>query len=965
MAEGYKSYINKLDELRQDVAIFRKVILHSHSPNSHDYGKSILNSKAETAYLDENKYIEALDGIKIDVLAITDHMKSNLACSVKCALCILPGMEVNLLLPPPLGINKLHILVIFPQGYSFEKINKIIPPSLPDENIRDGHEVIEMDLNTFIKSVHNCGGICIAAHIDSNNGIRKTFRQLGENGIVFYAEGEKLTAEQERQISEQYKDWLLKSDIDAIEVSKVTDVKHYRWISESKNRKVSIAAVIRNDSHRIEEIDIPERINYIKMTKVCFDDLQRAMQFPLTRIRFYNDVPEIPCPRILGIEITGVEKQGFFDSLQIAFSDNLSCLIGPRGSGKSTVIEAIRYNFDLNKHLKEFEKAGKELAERAISLQNATLTDCIIRIGYIGKDKQLYILEAAYDTKQNCTTRVFDINGNVIEVQDIEANFPIRLFGWSEIETLGRETKRQRELLDQMILGLSEDLKKRKDLRTQVELKRNEINTIILKLYEILNREEGIIKKYKEYKADFEKLNTEEIQNLFKDIDNTKNEISVLTKLKDNIIRYINEIEKYKEIDLFKGIQDIIDNCNDKDLISLWWNGQNQKISFVESQKYIEENIFKIVTKLNEDKQRVQLNIDLLNAELIEKENKLRVEIGEDDTGTLFGAERRRIVKGRLENVELIRRDYFSMWKTLLDYLNQWASMLKTVVTTQMDISDKRAQLREDIESKLNKYSSDDMKISIEFIKDWDKQEFIQNITDSGIFTQGLHGNWRANQWPQKIGILYTPIEFALIVLGIDKDYSIFDKHIEISGQDLMLDDIMKEKLMSTLNPINIDNDAEVPIIDKQKAEKILKLAGVNWDDHESIMLNGKPVASCSPGQRSSAMLPLIALVEDIPLIIDQPEDNLDNKLVGKMLVDILSGLKEKRQIIVSTHNPNIVVSGDAEQVIVLDAISDTKGKEQVSGSIDKKEIIKAVIDIMEGGAEAFINRSRRYHIEN
>ena len=964
MAEGYNSYINKLDELRQDVAIFRKVVLHSHSPNSHDYGKSILDSQTETAYPDENKYVDALTNIQIDALAITDHMKCGLACSVKSSLCILPGMEVNLMLPPPLGINKLHLLVIFPQGCSFEKINKIIPPSLPDENIRDGHEVIEKDLNSFIKSVHDCGGICIAAHIDSNNGIRKTFRQLGENGIVFYAEGEKLTAEQERQISEQYKDWLLKSDIDAIEVSKVTDVKHYRWISESKNRKVSIAAVIRNDSHRIEEIDIPERINYIKMTKVCFDDLQRAIQFPLTRIRFYNDVPEIPCPRILGIEITGVENKGFFDSLQIAFSDNLSCLIGPRGSGKSTIIEAIRYVFDLNKHLKEFEKAGKELGDRAISLQNATLIDCIIRLGYIGKDKQTYILEAAYDTKQNCTTRVFDINGNVIEVQDIEKNFPIRLFGWSEIETLGRETKRQRDLLDQMITGFSDDLTRRKELRNKVELKRNEINTIVFRLFEILDREEGIIKKYKEYKADFEKLNTESIQTLFKDIDNTKSEINILRKLKDNIINYINEINRYKEIDLFQGITDIIDSCNDKDIIKLWWEGHNQKISFIESQKYIHENILNVLTKLNADKQRVQSNIELLDKELIEKENKLRVEIGEDNTGTLLGAERRRIAKERLEKVELARQDYFKVWKTFLDKLNEWASTLKSITTTQIDISAKREQLKEEIEYKLNKYSSEDMKISVEFIKDGDKQDFIQHIIDSGILTHNLHGNWRANQWPQIIGLLYTPIEFALIILGIDSDFVKFDKRIKNSEQDIIIDDSMGEKLISTLGPFSIDNDAEVSIIDKQKIEKILKLAGVNWDDHESIILNDKAVANCSPGQRSSAMLPLIALVEDIPLIIDQPEDNLDNKLVGRMLVDILSGLKEKRQIIVSTHNPNIVVSGDAEQVIVLDAISDTKGKEQVSGSIDKKEIIKAVIDIMEGGAEAFINRSKRYRIE-
>jgi ABC-type Mn2+/Zn2+ transport system ATPase subunit len=108
-------------------------------------------------------------------------------------------------------------------------------------------------------------------------------------------------------------------------------------------------------------------------------------------------------------------------------------------------------------------------------------------------------------------------------------------------------------------------------------------------------------------------------------------------------------------------------------------------------------------------------------------------------------------------------------------------------------------------------------------------------------------------------------------------------------------------------------------------------------------------------------MLPLIALAEDAPLIIDQPEDNLDNRLIGNVLVDILAALKEKRQILVATHNPNIVVSGDAEQVIVLEATSDAHGECVLSGSIDKPEVIEAVVEIMEGGKEAFLARRRRY----
>lgn len=86
--------------------------------------------------------------------------------------------------------------------------------------------------------------------------------------------------------------------------------------------------------------------------------------------------------------------------------------------------------------------------------------------------------------------------------------------------------------------------------------------------------------------------------------------------------------------------------------------------------------------------------------------------------------------------------------------------------------------------------------------------------------------------------------------------------------------------------------------------------------------------------------------------------------LIGPVLADILASLKEKRQIIVCAHNPNIVVSGDAEQVIVLNAVSDRKAKVEKHGSIDNADIVQSVIDIMEGGKDAFRVRQQQYGIE-
>ncbi len=134
-------------------------------------------------------------------------------------------------------------------------------------------------------------------------------------------------------------------------------------------------------------------------------------------------------------------------------------------------------------------------------------------------------------------------------------------------------------------------------------------------------------------------------------------------------------------------------------------------------------------------------------------------------------------------------------------------------------------------------------------------------------------------------------------------------------------------------------------------------LQEVEYDDEFFITLGGKAIQHCSPGQRCSAMLPIVTLTSNAPIIIDQPEDNLDNRLVSRAIFKILAKLKESRQIIVATHNPNIPISGDAEQVIVFNPVGTIKD----FGSIDESSIIQNIIELMEGGKEAFEKRRKKY----
>lgn len=93
-------------------------------------------------------------------------------------------------------------------------------------------------------------------------------------------------------------------------------------------------------------------------------------------------------------------------------------------------------------------------------------------------------------------------------------------------------------------------------------------------------------------------------------------------------------------------------------------------------------------------------------------------------------------------------------------------------------------------------------------------------------------------------------------------------------------------------------------------------------------------------------------------MILDQPEDDLDNELIYNLIVTQLRAIKTRRQVIVITHNPSIVVNGDAEHVLALKVIAGRVVPE--SGGLQEVEVRERICRIMEGGAQAFQERYRR-----
>ena len=131
------------------------------------------------------------------------------------------------------------------------------------------------------------------------------------------------------------------------------------------------------------------------------------------------------------------------------------------------------------------------------------------------------------------------------------------------------------------------------------------------------------------------------------------------------------------------------------------------------------------------------------------------------------------------------------------------------------------------------------------------------------------------------------------------------------------------------------------------------------------LKVDDKDLSELSPGERGGLLLIFYLMLDrqDIPLVIDQPEDNLDNKSVYEILVTFIKQAKKRRQIILVTHNPNLAVVADAEQIIHV-SIDKKDGKHDFaffSGAIEDAHINRAVVDILEGTLPAFDNRRLKY----
>ena len=342
----------------------------------------------------------------LNVIAITDHNTEEWFDKVsKVAedknLLVLPGVEIT---TPQGGERQVHILAIFdPNDYN--RVNELLTKiGIPYETRGMSNAVSTETIPTIMKIVDSMGGISILSHVDSKCGI-----------------------DVEMPASTPTKQLILESPhLGGVEVTKIETLDRYEH-----------CACIRNsDAHALDEIG--QRYTLIKMGEPCFEGLRQALGDYKSRIKL-NEEELFSYPYIVGIKFEG----GFLNGQVIHFNECLNCLIGGKGTGKSTIIELVRYAMDsLSNNSKIRENEEKQIKD--------VLGHGKIKLLVRANNGENYLIERTYG--ENPKILRDDGEETSLDIKRFrEEFFNIEAYSQSELLEIARNVESQLKMIDQYI----------------------------------------------------------------------------------------------------------------------------------------------------------------------------------------------------------------------------------------------------------------------------------------------------------------------------------------------------------------------------------------------------------------------------------------------------------------------------------------------------------------------------------
>jgi len=619
--------------------------------------------------------------------------------------------------------------------------------------------------------------------------------------------------------------------------------------------------------------------------------------------------------RLKSISIVG----GFLDGMNIEFADGLNCLIGHRGTGKTTVLEFIRYALD------EFPKDdGGQARRRVETLVRSNLGDGRIRLALETRDG----LEYTIDRSASGEPMVLTADGQPTDVRINSAGiFSADIFSQNEVENIADSPQSQLELIDRFAAGEIADVNRKiAGLRTTLDANTNAIVAHAQQLSGLANEvgELQFIETKIKALAEDENAQTDgEINSAQQHRALRGRETQAVKEAGDLIRKYSQWLHDSRG----RFVQDIRTAFDEG-----MFDGPNGKVM-----SRIHETIKRIGAKLDRLFDQAAAEVDAGGKDLEDLAGRLqeahqqqelafRALIAKHNHARGVATERAELEKKRNEVLAKDRRK-----AELQRKFDQLHREREGVAVELRKLWDERFKIRQRIANWISEGANSSIRVRID------------QCGDRSGYTQALSGWMKGyvgqyNPAAKKIADYIPPADLLRIVREGRADELLAQAELGENQASKAVEALGRLEVQLQLDAIEL---ADLP--------RIELLEGQQW--RNSLEL--------STGQKCTTILPILLLESHNPLLVDQPEDNLDNRYIYDTVVNAIHRVKQNRQTILITHNPNIPVLGEASAIYVLTSDGE-RSRLANRGSVDDCKI--EIINLLEGGKEAFVRRKDRYN---
>lgn len=863
--------------------------------NPFAYGKR--HSK-ESGFTNESEYNDAM--VKacrengVHVVALTDHFRFGESESLRLNLetsyiTVFPGFEAN-------SSEGVHILCLFPPGTTGSDMNENIG-ACDIRNRDDPSPIARKGFEEILELVHERGGITIAAHITQSSGLLHKLsgqpRMNAWKSLLHLASALPGSLE---DVPPEFRSICLNKD-DA----------------HKRDRPVSI--VNASDVSAPEDFAKSGSTTLLKMTDVSIEGLRQAFLDGESRIMLNSDATPSEFTRIVAVAWDG----GLLDGQCIALNSGLNVMIGGRGAGKSTIVESMRYAFDIPPLGTDAAKSHASMIKHLLGAKSAVS----VLIFSPSPSPGYYLVERAYGQD----ARVKGQSGEIIDdLKPTDLVPDLEVYGQHEISEITRNKGQLADLLGRFVSEDSAAAMNADGIRQRLRASRNAISDLEDKISE-LDLSLAVLPGLREQLKRFEET---KLAMRLDEQASVQLEQRVLDGFADTIARFEQTGANFKpdgtHAPLVLPPEEEAKLPHRADLAKLQSIAQDIHDAKVSASNLLVEAGQKAVNDLAVVQFEWQPKADAVEAHYKSLKRELEREGFDPDAyltvkkqvGSLEPKQRekeqalvemataRKVRQSAVEEWEKFDRDaYRNLEGAAKKVGRKLPAIVRASVRPSSDLGPLEKVLRDGTAGQISQALTK-----------------LQELQDLSLSKLAMTIRKGAQALCQEFGFTETA-----------------SQNIAAGGEKLAL----------------LIEETRIP------PEAVIEL-NVSRDGAE----NWKALDRLSAGQKATAVLMLLLLESDAPLIIDQPEDDLDNQFIAGHVVKKMRVAKKQRQFLFSSHNPNIPVLGDAEQIIGLtpvveDGIDRTKVNQDLCGSIDKEKVQELIKELLEGGEQAFSTRRIKY----